>query len=160
MVEICPLACGVSRIGIRFIRPERLVNCPRISSPDRNHLRAVRPRGISSESYSHLSRAEYPMRPSPAKSPPQRQARILVAQPNRQGMAACAAFARNTFRIRTYEKMGVGVASPSPWQNPHSAAKQCIINTYAKPAAKYSRMCTYKKNGGGGYPSPRFRYVA
>lgn len=61
--------------------------------------------------------------------------------------------ANNTLRMCTYEKMGVGVFSPSPRQNSHSAAKHSKISTHAKAAAKYSRMCTYEKNGGGGAPS-------
>ena len=58
--------------------------------------------------------------------------------------------ARNTFRIRTYKKMGVGVASPSLRENFRSNTKQCIINTYAKSTAKYPRMCTYEKSAGVG----------
>lgn len=68
--------------------------------------------------------------------------------------------ANNTFRIRTYEKIGVGVASPSLRENFRSNSKQRAIITYAKPKAKYPRMCTYEKNRGGGYPSSWFRYVA
>lgn len=170
MVEICPLALGVRLVGICFIRPDRLENCAGVSSPDWNQLLAAQPCAIGSESYSHLSGAGYPVRPraqrtpgfieSFAKSSPQRQARIVVTELNRQGMTGCTAFARNTFRIRTYKKMGAGVASPSPSENSHSAAKHCTINTYAKPKAKYHRMCTCEKNEGGGYPSPWFRYAA
>jgi hypothetical protein len=156
MVEICPLVRGVPLMGTSLIRPERLVNCARISSPDRNRLLAVRSPGVSSESYSHPSRAEYPVRPKAAESS-LRQACILIAGPNRLKTTGCTTFACNVFRIRTYTKRGVGVASPSPSENPHSPSKHCIINTYAKAAAKYPRICTYEKMGGGGYPCPRFR---
>lgn len=199
MVEICPLVLGVRLIDSCFIRPDRLQNCPRISSPDWNQLPDAQPWTTCSKSYSRLSGAGYPVLPtadrtqgfigSLAKSSPQRYARILAAEPDRQRPCSPAFAlsqqrlgifsggnpefaetainkstppyaANNTFRMGTYEKMGVGVASPSPLANPHSAAKRCRINTYAKPAAKYPRMCTYEKKVGGGYPSPWFRYVA
>lgn len=160
MVEICPLALGVRLTGIYLICPHRLGNCPRISSRDWTQLMAAQPCRIGPESYSHPSGAGYPMRPrsqrtpgfigSLAKSSPQRQARILAAEPNRQRMAGCTDFACNTFRIRTYKKMGVGVASPSLRENFRSNTKQCIINTYAKSTAKYPRMCTYEKSAGVG----------
>jgi hypothetical protein len=158
MVEICPLALGVRLTAIRFLRPDWLENRARISSPERNHLRAVQSRGVSSKSYSRPNSAEYPVRPKVAES--SRQACILIAGSDRQIIADGRVFGCNSFRIRTYEKMGVGVASPSPWENPHSAAKQRVINTYANVAAKYPRICTYEKNRGGGYPSPWFGYVA
>lgn len=193
MVEICPLALGVRLTGIYFICPHRLENCARISSPDRSHLLAVQSRGVSSESYPRPSGVGYPMRPraqrtpgfigSLAKSSPQRQARILAAELNRQRPCSPAFAlsqqrlgifsggnpefaetainkstppyaANNTSRMCTYEKIGVGVASPSLLENSRSNTKQCIIITYAKPTAKYHRICTYEKNGGGGTLSP------
>lgn len=191
MLEICPLVLGV-RLSSCFIRPDRLEKCARLSSPDRNHLRAVQSRGVRSESYSHPSRAGYAVRPraqrtprfvgSSAKSSPQRQARILAAEPDRQRPCSPAFAlsqqrlgifsggnpefaetainkstppyaANNTFRMGTYKKIGVGVASPSLRENFRSNTKQCTINTYAKHTAKFPRMCTYEKNRVGGHSS-------
>src|SRR5437868_5225521 len=115
MVEICLLVGGVPLMGTCLICSDRLANYMAGLSAA-GSSRAWRDGGIGSE-YSHPGGAEYPTRPTSAKISPQRQARILAAEPNRQGMAACTAFACNTFGIRTYKKMGVGVASPSPWEN-------------------------------------------